>query len=127
MLGAGNSGGATNNFGHFRIQPWTAGYSTNATTYTASPRDKAVLTNGVLTYDTKYTNSPINAKPLTGTVNPFSTLLANGAPYASAHSGGGANVVMCDGSVRFLSERTPLDVVLRPLAARADGGVIPDN
>jgi prepilin-type processing-associated H-X9-DG protein len=42
--------------------------------------------------------------------------------YRSLHSGG-ANFTMADGSVRFVSDRTPLDV-LKALQTRAKGEVV---
>ncbi len=44
--------------------------------------------------------------------------------YGSAH-GGGCNVVMCDGSVRFLRESLPLDILTK-LTTRAGGEPVSD-
>ena len=45
--------------------------------------------------------------------------------YGSGH-GGGANVVFCDGSVHFLSERMALST-LQALSTRARGEIIPED
>jgi prepilin-type processing-associated H-X9-DG protein len=49
----------------------------------------------------------------------------NDVSMGSNHSGG-CNVSLGDGSVRFLSESTDLNTVLKPLASRAGGEVVPN-
>jgi prepilin-type processing-associated H-X9-DG protein len=63
--------------------------------------------------DHKYVQYPINYKGV---------YLPNQTPYTSNHPGG-ANFVFCDGSVRFLSNSTPL-TTLQALATRNGGEVI---
>jgi prepilin-type N-terminal cleavage/methylation domain-containing protein/prepilin-type processing-associated H-X9-DG protein len=121
------TGGYANHYGFVRLQPWTAGYAVNSSALASSPRDRANLANGVIAFDTKYTQVGINARPLfDAPASSFDQITTNGAPYASAHSGGGANFVLCDGSVRFISERTPV-AVLRRLASRGEGQVIQED
>jgi prepilin-type N-terminal cleavage/methylation domain-containing protein/prepilin-type processing-associated H-X9-DG protein len=50
----------------------------------------------------------------------------NSISMGSNHSGG-CNVVLGDGSVRFLRESTDLNRVLKPMASRAGGEVFADN
>jgi prepilin-type processing-associated H-X9-DG protein len=50
--------------------------------------------------------------------------MGNNTPLNSAHPGG-VNLLLCDGSVRFVSETVPLDVVAR-LATRDDGQPLPN-
>jgi prepilin-type N-terminal cleavage/methylation domain-containing protein/prepilin-type processing-associated H-X9-DG protein len=67
-------------------------------------------TVGWLMIDHKFVNAPIN----------FPTIAhANGTPFTSAHPGG-CHVAMCDGSVRFLLDTTPIEV-LRRAATRSTG------
>ena len=54
------------------------------------------------------------------------TFYANETPYASDHAGGGAKFAFCDGSVRTLTNDTPLKVLLA-LATRAGGDLEGDN
>lgn len=84
------------------IQPWTWGYY-----YYGS--DSA----GWLMLDHKMVAFPIGHK---GTVN------TNETPFTSNHASGGVNVVMCDGSVQFLTKSTPL-TLLQALATRGQGEV----
>jgi prepilin-type processing-associated H-X9-DG protein len=90
------------------IQPWTWGYYNYND---VSPPDPA---NGWLMIDHKVLTYPI------GYAGSFFT---NETPYTSAHAGGGVNVAMCDGSVRFLSKSTDL-ATLHRLATRAGGEVV---
>jgi prepilin-type N-terminal cleavage/methylation domain-containing protein/prepilin-type processing-associated H-X9-DG protein len=90
-----------------RIQPWTWGFY-NYDLY--SPTE-----GGYLMIDHKYVQYPIG---YTG------VFLPNNTPYKSNHSGGGANFVFCDGSVHYLPNSTPLNV-LQALATRNGGEVIP--
>jgi prepilin-type N-terminal cleavage/methylation domain-containing protein/prepilin-type processing-associated H-X9-DG protein len=69
-------------------------------------------TNGWLMIDHKFIISPINSPSIAH---------GNGTPYTSAHPGG-CNMVMADGSVRFMIETTPLEL-LRRMATRAAGDV----
>jgi prepilin-type N-terminal cleavage/methylation domain-containing protein/prepilin-type processing-associated H-X9-DG protein len=84
-----------------RIQPWTWGFF-------------AYSGVGWLMIDHKYVLYPINYN---------GTITTNATPYRSAHAGDGANFVMCDGSVRFLTRSTPVGT-LQQLATRAGGEVI---
>jgi prepilin-type N-terminal cleavage/methylation domain-containing protein/prepilin-type processing-associated H-X9-DG protein len=81
------------------IYPWTWGFY-----YYAD--------DSYLMIDHKMVQFPINYK---GTFTP------NNTPYTSEHTGG-VNVSMCDGSVRFLRDTTPIDV-LQALATRSNGEV----
>jgi prepilin-type processing-associated H-X9-DG protein len=81
------------------IQPWTFGfYYYDDASY--------------LMIDTKILQHPINYK---------GAFQYNNTPYTSQHTGG-VNVGLCDGSVRFLRDTTPLNV-LQALATRANGEV----
>jgi prepilin-type N-terminal cleavage/methylation domain-containing protein/prepilin-type processing-associated H-X9-DG protein len=55
----------------------------------------------------------------------------NGGNYNDISMGsnhtGGCNVALADGSIRFLRESVDLNRVLKPMASRAGGEVIPDN
>ena len=51
------------------------------------------------------------------------SFFTNETPYTSNHGGGGVNVALCDGSVRFLTKSTPL-TTLQMLATRAGGEVV---
>jgi prepilin-type processing-associated H-X9-DG protein len=88
------------------IQPWTWGY------YNYEPAAPANPMNGWLMIDHKTVTYPI------GYAGSFNT---NETPFTSNH-GGGVNVAMCDGSVRFLTVSTPL-TTLQALATRAGGEV----
>jgi prepilin-type processing-associated H-X9-DG protein len=46
--------------------------------------------------------------------------------YRSNHSGGGANFLLCDGSVRFFTPSTSL-TLLQGMATRNGGEVLPSN
>jgi prepilin-type processing-associated H-X9-DG protein len=66
-------------------------------------------------------------------VSEFGSLLKNGGLpanyvgfFSSQHSGGGANFLLGDGSVRFLTQKIDTDVY-RSLANRADGNLISDD
>src|SRR5262245_17521959 len=93
------------------IQPWTWGYYDYRQAAPANPN------NGWLMIDHKVVTYPI------GYAGSFYT---NETPFTSNHGGGGANVVMCDGSVRFLPQSTNL-LTLQMMATRAGGEVIPSN
>ncbi len=87
------------------IQPWTWGYY-----YYVDPE------LGWLMLDHKYIRFPI------GYAGQFR---ANETPFRSAHAGRGANFALADGSVRFLSATTDLNVLHR-LATRAGGEIVGD-
>ena len=91
------------------IQPWTWGYYNYAST--ATPPNDAI---GWLMIDHKAVTHPI------GYSGAFFT---NETPFTSSHAGGGVNVAMCDGSVRHLTQSTPL-LTLQQLATRAAGEVV---
>jgi prepilin-type processing-associated H-X9-DG protein len=91
------------------IQPWTWGYY-NYENVTNPPNTAA----GWLMIDHKALTYPI------GYAGSFFT---NETPYTSNHGGGGVNVALCDGSVRFLTNSTPL-TTLQMLATRSGGEVV---
>lgn len=84
------------------IQPWTFGYYQ----YGGAA--------GCLMIDHKTVLYPIG---YTGEFEVSET------PYTSGHSGGGANFSFCDGSVRYLTPETPVDLLQR-LATRAYDEVV---
>jgi prepilin-type processing-associated H-X9-DG protein len=88
------------------IQPWTWGFYS----YDAFGPP---IGSGCLMIDSKAVQYPIGYA---------GTFLTNFTPYTSAHAGPGANFVMCDGSVRFMTQSTPLDL-LQNLAVRDDGNL----
>jgi len=81
------------------IEPWTWGFY-------------YYQDDSYLMIDEKMVQYPINYK---------GTFTYNSTPFTSEHSGG-ANIGMCDGSVRFLRDTTPIDV-LQALATRSYGEV----
>jgi prepilin-type N-terminal cleavage/methylation domain-containing protein/prepilin-type processing-associated H-X9-DG protein len=87
------------------IEPWTWGY------YNYEPAAPANPLNGWLMIDHKTVTYPI------GYTGSFFT---NETPFTSNHGSGGVNVAMCDGSVHFLTQSTPL-TLLQALATRAGG------
>ncbi|MBA2114196.1 DUF1559 domain-containing protein [Bremerella alba] len=88
------------NTGFGGLKPWTWG----STTYSNTDR---------LLIDHKMVRYPINYPGSYGTnVTPF-----------SSHHPGGAMFVMCDGSVKFLTETMPLDT-LKATATRSNGEVV---
>lgn len=86
------------------IQSWTWGY------YSYDPQGG---TAGCLLIDTKMVRYPINYRGSYG---------VNDMPYTSAHTGG-AMFSFCDGSIRFLRDSTPVNL-LQGAATRASGEVI---
>jgi prepilin-type N-terminal cleavage/methylation domain-containing protein len=92
-----------------RIQPWTWGFY-NYDLQAALPND-----TGYLMIDHKYVQFPI------GYSGPC---LPNNTPYRSAHAERGANFALADGTVRFLSVNTSLNI-LQALATRHAGDVTP--
>jgi prepilin-type N-terminal cleavage/methylation domain-containing protein/prepilin-type processing-associated H-X9-DG protein len=81
------------------IQPWTWGFY-------------YYQGDGYLTLDNKVVQYPINYS---------GDFLYNNTPFTSNHTGG-VNIGLCDGSVRFLRDTTPINV-LQALATRAHGEV----
>ena len=90
-----------------RIQPWTWGFYNYDF---ISPAD-----SGYLMIDHKYVQYPIGYNGV---------CLPNNTPYRSNHSNNGANFVFCDGSVRYMTEETALNV-LQALATRNGNEVLP--
>jgi prepilin-type N-terminal cleavage/methylation domain-containing protein/prepilin-type processing-associated H-X9-DG protein len=84
------------------INPWTWGYYYYGDGV------------GYLMIDHKYIQWPVGYK---------GAFLTNATPLKSAHAGGGANVLLGDGSVRFVTESIDLDI-LKFLATRKGGEVI---
>jgi prepilin-type processing-associated H-X9-DG protein len=80
------------------IHPWTWGYYY----YGSDAAGWLMLDHKAVTYPIGYTG----------------TFLTSETPFTSAHAGRGAHLGFCDGSVRFFSPETSLDVLQR-LATRA--------
>jgi prepilin-type N-terminal cleavage/methylation domain-containing protein/prepilin-type processing-associated H-X9-DG protein len=91
------------------IQPWTWGYY-NYEGATSPPS----LANGWLMIDHKMVAYPI------GYTGSFFT---NETPFTSAHAAGGVNILLCDGSARFMTKETDLRT-LQALATREGGEVV---
>jgi prepilin-type processing-associated H-X9-DG protein len=72
--------------------------------------------NTLLPPNPKYTNCSVNS-PAAG------ALTQPGVTGLSSYHSGGANVLMCDGSVRFLKDSTNIATVWK-LGSRAQGEVI---
>jgi prepilin-type N-terminal cleavage/methylation domain-containing protein/prepilin-type processing-associated H-X9-DG protein len=85
------------NFGG--IKPWTWGFFYYGDTL------------GYLMVDHKLVQYPINYK---------GSFLTNETPFKSQHAGGGANMLLCDGSVRMFSQN--MDLGLLKKAATRNGG-----
>ncbi len=85
------------------INPWTWGYFHSD--------------EGYLMVDHKYVQYPIGYR---------GQFPVSGMPFRSAHSGGGAMVAMCDGSVQYMSVSTSLDV-LQASATRDGGETVADD
>ncbi len=83
------------------LKPWTWGF------YDYADGDFLLIDHKVVQFPIGYRGS-------------FTT---NMTPYKSAHNGNGANVALCDGSVRMLSSNMSLDI-LKALATRQGGEVI---
>jgi prepilin-type N-terminal cleavage/methylation domain-containing protein/prepilin-type processing-associated H-X9-DG protein len=83
------------------IKPWVWGFFYYSTT-------------GYLMIDHKQVQFPIGYR---------GSFPHNSTPFKSYHGGGGANVAMCDGSVRFLSQNMDLGT-LKALATRANSEVV---
>ena len=91
-----------------RIQPWTWGFY-NYDIYMPATE------SGYLMVDHKFVQYPIGYGGV---------CLPNNTPYRSQHAGGGANFAFADGTVRFLSNNTNLNVLLA-LATRQNGEATP--
>ena len=102
----GWTAGVKNGFGG--LMPWIWGFYN----YGAGPPRV-----GFLMIDHKYIQFPIGYRG--------SDFRPSATPFRSAHTGGGANFLLCDGSVRFLTNNTNLDL-LTALATRANSEVIGD-
>src|SRR5262249_2886121 len=89
------------------IQPWTWGYSNyeDVTTPTDPKAGWLMVDHKLIAYPIGYTGSFFTTE----------------TPFTSNHAGG-VNIGMCDGSIRFLTKQTPLDL-LQQLATRAGGEV----
>lgn len=79
-------------------------------------------TNGFRGFNLTTVAHPINEKSTLAAVGSLGNL-GNNRPIQSAHPGG-AHVVVCDGSVHFLSSDTNLEGVLFNLCDRNDGFVV---
>lgn len=95
---------ARNGFGG--LTPWVWGFFNYGT---GNPRP------GWLMSDHKYIQFPIGYRG--------SDFTPSATPFRSSHTGGGANFLLCDGSVRFLSNNINLNL-LKGLATRAGSEVI---
>jgi len=80
------------------IQPWTWGYFY----YDTDAIGWLMIDHKVVTYPIGYTGD----------------FYANETPFTSAHTSGGVNVAMCDGSIRYLAKSTDL-TLLMALATRS--------
>jgi prepilin-type processing-associated H-X9-DG protein len=85
------------------IQPWTWGYYF----YFTDPQGWLMVDHKIVTYSIGYTGS----------------FYANETPFTSAHDGGGVNLLLCDGSVHFMTRSTSLNL-LQQMATRASGEVV---
>ncbi len=81
------------------IQPWTWGYYY----YGSDAAGWLMIDHKAVTYSIGYTGS----------------FFTNETPFTSAHTGGGVNLLFCDGAVRFLAKSTPLSL-LQALATRSN-------
>ena len=90
--------------GNRGVEPWCFGVY-NYQNYSTWSGGRSV--------DHKYIQYPINTNV---TSHPLGAM-----PFSSAHTGG-ANFALCDGSVRFVTERTPLPT-LQGMATRSGGEV----
>jgi prepilin-type N-terminal cleavage/methylation domain-containing protein/prepilin-type processing-associated H-X9-DG protein len=93
-----------------RIQPWTWGFY-NYDLYMPATE------SGYLMIDHKFIQYQIGYSGV---------FLPNNTPFRSRHAGGGANFAFCDGTVRFLSNNTALNI-LQSLATRNGNEVTPGD
>jgi prepilin-type N-terminal cleavage/methylation domain-containing protein/prepilin-type processing-associated H-X9-DG protein len=87
------------------MQPWTWGHYAYVQCFSTDPNA------GWLTIDHKTIKFPIGYK---------GNFLVNNAAFRSNHAGMGANMAMCDGSVRFMSPTTSLNLLYK-LGSRKGG------
>jgi prepilin-type N-terminal cleavage/methylation domain-containing protein/prepilin-type processing-associated H-X9-DG protein len=101
------------------ILPWTAGFY-----YAPAGPSYGTTVDGYIMLDCKCMNYPVQS-PLTyqttAWVNDYSEV-----GYRSNHAGGGANFVLCDGSVRFVTPTASIPL-LQAMATRSNGEVVPAN
>ncbi|HVJ87628.1 MAG TPA: DUF1559 domain-containing protein [Caulifigura sp.] len=101
---------AVNGFGG--IKPWVWGYFSYPGTVPPGPGTTSGA-EGYLMVDSKMVAHPIG---YSGTFVPSAT------PFRSAHAGRGANLLLCDGSVRFANSSMDLNT-LKSLATRSQGDI----
>jgi prepilin-type processing-associated H-X9-DG protein len=84
------------------IQPWTWGYCY----YGSDAAGWLMIDSKIVTYNIGY----------------MEPTFTNETPFASAHSGGGAKIAFCDGSVQYFTQETPLNI-LQAMATREGGDI----
>jgi prepilin-type N-terminal cleavage/methylation domain-containing protein/prepilin-type processing-associated H-X9-DG protein len=100
------------------ILPWTAGF------YYYPASIGGTVNDGYIMLDCKCLNYPVQFPTTFQTTAWVSDYSEVG--YRSNHSGGGANFLLCDGSVRFFTPSTSL-TLLQGMATRNGGEVLPAN